>query len=67
MKYARRIRSGFYIAISVFSLLFLGGCMHWFWDKGDHRCADRKTGGGSSGYHEKNCDEHHEANPGEYH
>ena len=67
MKYVGRIMAGSYIVISVFSLLFLGGCMHWFWDKGDHRCADRQAGAGSSGQHEKNCDEHRGPNQGEYH
>ena len=59
MEYARRMMVGFYIMVSIFSLLFLGGCMHWFWDKGDHRCAVRQIDTGSSGSHEKNCEEFH--------
>jgi hypothetical protein len=67
MKHTRRPVAGLYIFISVFSLLFLGGCIHWFWDKGDHRCADRPAGAINSENPEKNCDEHRGANPGEYH
>jgi len=59
MDHSRRMMVDFYIVISVFSLLFLGGCVHWFWDKGDHRCAARPTDAGSSGSHEENCKEYH--------
>jgi len=67
MEYARRIPAGFYILISVLSLLLLGGCVRWIWDKGDRRDSSDRGDIGGKWHNEKNQGEHHEENQSERH